>query len=510
MAQIELKLSARVQKETGMREVMIRFVQGWKFNARAKSGIFVSPDYFEYYIDRAKTEKAGIKVPNSLMTITAERADQKHYFLRESGLVVIKQRLETPDVKYHREQANKLDELKKVIIAAYESNREAEITSEWLQLVIDKYVHPENFVIKNEDKKSFYELVEDYIVKRQLAESHARVYRVLSREVARFEGFIRATEYKFKDFTFNVDTVNKHIIESFLDYLRNEYSLSQLHEDLFKKLLSNYPASVTKGNMKVEDRGENTVIKAAERMKALFNWMNEEGITTNHPFDGITIGKEKVGTPYYITISERNQIAETDLKAAYDAMDEAERKGISKIHLDDYATQRDIFVFQCFVGCRVGDLLRLRPSNLVNGMLVYTPHKTKDNGEQAVQARVPLHPKAVELIKKYEGVDKQGRLFPFISGQKYNDSIKKIFTLAGITRNVEIRNAKTGETEMVPINTVASSHLARRTFIGNAYFKVADPNLIGKMSGHVDGSRAFKRYRNIEDETLKSVIDLIG
>jgi len=57
---------------------------------------------------------------------------------------------------------------------------------------------------------------------------------------------------------------------------------------------------------------------------------------------------------------------------------------------------------------------------------------------------------------------------------------------------------------------LASSHLARRTFIGNAYFKVSDPNLIGKMSGHVDGSRAFKRYRNIEDETLKSVINLIG
>jgi len=62
----------------------------------------------------------------------------------------------------------------------------------------------------------------------------------------------------------------------------------------------------------------------------------------------------------------------------------------------------------------------------------------------------------------------------------------------------------------ISIDTVASSHLARRTFIGNAYFKVSDPNLIGRMSGHVDGSRAFKRYRNIEDETLKSVIDLIG
>ena len=73
-----------------------------------------------------------------------------------------------------------------------------------------------------------------------------------------------------------------------------------------------------------------------------------------------------------------------------------------------------------------------------------------------------------------------------------------------------IRNAKTGENEQVAIDTVASSHLARRTFIGNAYFKVSDPNLMGRMSGHVDGSRAFQRYRNIEDETLKSVIELIG
>ena len=275
-------------------------------------------------------------------------------------------------------------------------------------------------------------------------------------------------------------------------------------------MLTEYPASVTKGNCKLEDRGENTVIKAAKRLKSLFLWFYEEEYTRNRPFDGINIGTEKVGTPYYITIEERNTIAETDLAAAYDAMSEEDRKGISKIHLPEYGVQRDIFIFQCFIGCRVGDLLNLTPGNIVDGILTYTPHKTKDNGDQAVQARVPLHPKAMELVKKYEGVSKQGMLFPFISAQKYNDSIKKVFKMAGITRNVIIRNARTGENELVPIDTVASSHLARRTFIGNAYFKVSDPNLIGKMSGHVDGSRAFKRYRNIEDETLKSVINLIG
>ena len=145
-----------------------------------------------------------------------------------------------------------------------------------------------------------------------------------------------------------------------------------------------------------------------------------------------------------------------------------------------------------------------------NGMLVYTPRKTKDESSESVQARVPLHQKALTLIEKYRGVDKKGRLFPFISDQRYNDAIKLIFKMSGITRKVEVRNPLSGKTELVPINEIASSHLARRTFIGNAYFRVHDPNIIGKMSGHVEGSKAFVRYRNIEDDTLKEVIDLIG
>ena len=38
MAQIELRLSSKLQKETGMCEVLIRFVQGYSFNTRAKTG----------------------------------------------------------------------------------------------------------------------------------------------------------------------------------------------------------------------------------------------------------------------------------------------------------------------------------------------------------------------------------------------------------------------------------------------------------------------------------------
>ena len=51
---------------------------------------------------------------------------------------------------------------------------------------------------------------------------------------------------------------------------------------------------------------------------------------------------------------------------------------------------------------------------------------------------------------------------------------------------------------------IASSHLARRTFVGNLYKQVKDPNLVGALSGHKEGSRAFARYREIDEELKKS------
>ncbi|MBR5653031.1 MAG: integrase catalytic domain-containing protein [Prevotella sp.] len=509
MAQIELRLSNKMQKETEMSEVLIRFYQGTKFNTRAKSGIFVSPQFFEYYIDRDKTEKLGVKIPGHITTATSEKAKRLHYVLRQSGTVVVLQRLETPDVKYHREQLAKLNELKKLIVESYESNRDKIMSSDWLQLIVDKYHDPTKYEIKPENKGSFFELVEEYIEKRQLADSHARVFRVLSRAIARFQGFVRSTDKDKSDYEFDIDKVTRDDIERLTSYLRNEKKLSEDYPKLFKKLINDYPAAVKKGHNRLEERGENTIIKMRTRLKSLFLFFYEEGLTTNRPFDGVKIGTAKVGTPYYITIDERNKIAETNLEEKWKTMDEDFKKKC-KMPIQTLITCRDIFVFQCLIGCRVSDLIKLTPEHINNGILVYTPHKTKDEGDESIQARVPLHAKAQELIKKYKGVDKMGRLFPFITAQKYNDAIKAIFTMAGVTRNVEVRNPLTGENEIRPINEIASSHLARRTFVGNAYFKVSDPNLIGKMSGHVDGSKAFKRYRKIEDETLKNVIDMIG
>lgn len=106
-------------------------------------------------------------------------------------------------------------------------------------------------------------------------------------------------------------------------------------------------------------------------------------------------------------------------------------------------------------------------------------------------------------------MEKDGKILPFISSQKYNVAIKKIFKTCGITRIVTVLNPTTGEEEQRPIDEIASSHLARRTFVGNLYKKVKDPNLVGALSGHKEGSRAFARYREIDDDLKKEMIGFI-
>ena len=100
-------------------------------------------------------------------------------------------------------------------------------------------------------------------------------------------------------------------------------------------------------------------------------------------------------------------------------------------------------------------------------------------------------------------------LFPLMAEQQYNKAIKRIFLAAGLKRKVTILNPLTREAEQRPIWEVASSHLARRAFVGNLYKQVKDPNLVGALSGHKEGSRAFARYRDIDDEMKNELVKML-
>lgn len=90
-----------------------------------------------------------------------------------------------------------------------------------------------------------------------------------------------------------------------------------------------------------------------------------------------------------------------------------------------------------------------------------------------------------------------------------NDAIREILKRAGINRLVTVLNPVTRAEEKKPLYEAATSHMARRAFIGNLYKQVKDPNLVASMSGHANGSVAFSRYRTIDDDMKRDLVELI-
>ena len=358
------------------------------------------------------------------------------------------------------------------------------LTSDLLDAEIDKILYPEKY---ETPQQTFFNLFDEFLRKRNLSEVRERNFMVLKRALQRYELFVSMSENK--DFMLDIDTMTAETIEDFESFVRNEYSLYNEYPDIYKKV----PA-ITGSKRKTlnpRQRGHNTICVLLDKLRVFINYCIGQELTTNNPFrkyEGNTT--EVYGRPVYITLDERNIIADFDLS--------------SRPTLE---AQRDIFIFQCLIGCRVSDLLKMTKANIINDAIEYIPTKTKDDHPHIV--RVPLNNRAHKLIEKYKGKSRDSRLFPFISSQKYNDAIKEVFAVCGIARSVTMLNTITGKEEKRPINEIASSHMARRTFVGNLYKQVKDPHLVGALSGHKDGSKAFARYRDIDEEMKRELVSMI-
>lgn len=303
------------------------------------------------------------------------------------------------------------------------------------------------------EPETFFTLFDKFLKERKLSEGRYKHYMVLKRCLERYGMHTK------QPVTFEIN------VQSFEHYLTIEHTLFE----------------------KQDEKGKNTIIGLLKKLRSFIIWANSNEHTTINPFKTFKIEEAKYGTPFFLTIAERNHLYNFNLS-----------------HRKDLAVQRDIFVFQCFVGCRVADLMRLTPANVIGNFLEYVATKTKD--EQPTTIRVPLSATAKEIIKRYAGSEK---LFPFTNPTIYNSDIREFFTIAGLKRMVTVLDTKTRKDVQKPLNKVASSHIARRTFVGNLYAKVQDPNIVGSLSGHVEGSRAFARYRKIDDEIKTDLINSI-
>ena len=457
MATIKFRLSNKADKTTGQCEVLVRFFHG-HIDQYGKTNIFISPDHWN-----GKDGRVVIPRPR-IMTVEAKQ--------------LIAELTDT---------ATRLEAVKKHINDSFieAGAGKVQLPGSWLADLLHEYNFP-----RVQESRAVLDMMERFIAVRYTSRSnilHGRaVWRAFKRFLI-FKGY--GAEYE-------ADQVTDDTLREFVEYLRNEHTYFQVTTDdegnrkieflngRFKKAFQAVPES----RLPVE-RGQNAINKFLEHLRSFYLWAVDNELVPTTPFRKYSIPQSIYGTPYYITVEERNQLFDFDLS-----------------NNPRLAVQRDIFVFQCVIGCRVSDLRNLTKDSVINGAVEYIPRKTREG--RPVTVRVPLNSVARTILERYK--DTPGKaLLPCIADQNYNYAIKEMFTVCGLTRPVTILNPTTRQEEKRPLNEVASSHLARRCFIGNLYKQVKDPNLIGKLSGHIEGSKAFARYRDIDEDLRVELVTML-
>lgn len=401
---------------------------------------------------------------------------------RKSKRLVLKtSRLKTDEVQHTEDVKKQLDDMLEFIDNNLQQVGANNVGKGWLAQQIDDFTNPHDDEVDSDESElkqmSFFEMFDVFLEKREISQGKKNQYKVFRRILQRYEMYKQLLDPKFK---LSLDTLDGNGIKEIGDYIKKEY-----------KLLEKFPNIIEAVNESRQPgpRDQNTVNGHYKKLKAFVRWAIDKEYIMNNPFRKFKIPKDIYGTPYCLTLEDLSQLEKGDL---------SKRPGL--------AVQRDIFVFQCCIGCRVSDLKELTMANVINNEIHYIARKTKDGNPKTI--KVPINKTAQAIIDRYAD-PKRKELLPFISDQNYNEAIKEVFKLTGLTRNVVVRNSLTGESEIRPLNEIASSHLARRTLTNILYKKYKDQSLVSAITGHAPNSSAFARYRDIDEDMRREMVSVL-
>ena len=160
---------------------------------------------------------------------------------------------------------------------------------------------------------------------------------------------------------------------------------------------------------------------------------------------------------------------------------------------------KDWLVISCYTGQRVSDFMNfnLDMMEILDGKpcLSFTQQKTQKS------ILLPLHPTALIIMSN------NGHRFPHkMTAQKYNEQIKEVTRLAGITSLVKVRkrNGFRSSDQLIPKCEAITSHIGRRSFATNFYGKIPTA-LLMDATGH-STEQMFQRYiSNVDTERTRSL-----
>ena len=252
--------------------------------------------------------------------------------------------------------------------------------------------------------------------------------------------------------TYKRNKVYKHLIERFEKSTKRNYFIKDVNAD-FKLKFEDYCLK--------ENYAHNTIARTIKFIKTICYHARNNGIETHFQLNNIAVKLEKV-EKVFLTIDELKQIENKKFKEDY------------------LQNAKNWLLISCETGQRVSDFLRFTKEQIryenKKPLIEFTQVKTNKI------MTVPLSKKVMTILKKRKGN------FPRqISDQRYNEYIKEVCELAGLTQKMKgsRKNPKTErkETGIFEKWQLVTSHIGRRSFATNNYGRVPTSLLIG-ATGH--------------------------
>ena len=230
---------------------------------------------------------------------------------------------------------------------------------------------------------------------------------------------------------------------------------------------------------------DTTVVHDLRILQAFFRELEDVGEISRSPFKGISGEKRKsimhimYDAPVFLKADELRRLMDTPVPP-------------------ELQQTKDIFVLNCALGCRIGDLKRLTMDKLAvsaDGIpyIHYMPSKTMRSQATNREIQTPLIRPALEIIQRtrlaFNGHN------PQYERQVYNKSLRKLLKFCGIDRRVCLFDPVQADNLYRPVYEVASSKLARKTHV-DMLTKVQINYYAAGL--HREGSDAVFRYTSLD------------
>ncbi len=303
-----------------------------------------------------------------------------------------------------------------------------------------------NAIRKRETLKGFYLTGNTNSDKQMMQAAEAiAAKRTMQLAMAEYDfTYVYAKEEQFIPFYLSIGEkhglMKRHNVQGIINKISPGLRFKDINEAWAERFIAymRKPVIICKGK-EPRPYSEATIYSCIGSVKTVLNIAVKKGIINRNPLTGLELKRIKI-IKEYLTLGEVTRLYDTEC---------------------EYPEVKRAFLFACFSGLRLGDVIALRYSDIREGEIAVIQEKTKG------QVSIPLTPTLKTLLEDVTVLNASGKVFNMPNKTTANNALKNWVVAAGITKKV-------------------SFHTSRHTFATLLVYYSRDIFTASKLLGHSD------------------------